>query len=811
VINVIVSGQAGAFAVLSKTAVLYHLNGSSLELASNDLSAAFRGCTDVRKLKVSSTAEAHETCRELCNNDRALRFVLHLLDGRAGDQAELAEAAERLLEPLTAIDFVSNSFYVDALPNTDTIQAVLEEFSNFPRLTSVLVDVLRDQSTIRLVRELFEKADYSEFESDASYQSFRQRIFQSGIQRELVGLVRAAQSIEFFLLRLNSNFRGVAGSRRAIESWTASFRAQRKRLPDHIANEEDYLDPVERSNSSTRGRGILEQIRSQQAAIEQRLKSRDIASAEKFASDLIRGQKSSSTPEQIAKSLSLLAHLAKVNGVPELQLAWADEAVNYNPNDWMTFSHLVDAFVVQNRLHEASQVMDRAEKLHQGLFVLNARARLLRARGDFEEARAMYLKGAADFPHDPEYQRARSGSAETLRDMGRYDQALEEYNKLVQEFPTEEVLWCGLASVYLDMGMFDEAILNFGKAIRGREIVARNGRATAYKQAGQFDQALRIYDQVIREYPNDGFALCGRADVFRVKGDIPNALASYDLAIDRNPFTPEPIKGKFEVLRESGDLIEAGRLLEAARERFPEDPALASFHAELLESRGDWTSALSAYDNVIKNFPRAINAKLGRARILRRIGRARDALDVYGAVLAAQPYSTPAQLGKAATFIELRDFAPAELLLRQYNDPKSLVDWRKHFLMALLLQAQNNHKRSKSMFEFGMRKTPFVKIRRLYTAAFARLKLRQGEPSLAVLAIDAEPNEVSNVIRLHALAASGRIDLAHDAWSRIKADDSNLELATEIACRFQIVPREPQHDLAWIYSSEERAMLLEAA
>ena len=342
-----------------------------------------------------------------------------------------------------------------------------------------------------------------------------------------------------------------------MKSWTASFRAQRKKLPDHVANEEEYSEQAERSNPSTRGRGILEQIRSQQAAIEQRLKARDIIAAEKFASDLIRGQKSNSTSEQIAKSLSLLAQLAKVNGVPELQLEWAKEAVSYNPNDLITFSHLFDALVRQNRLHEASEVVDRAERLHPGLFVMNARARLLRARGDFEQARAMYLKtGAAEFQHDPEYQRARAGAAETLRDMGRYDQALDEYSKLVQEFPTEEVLWCGLASVYLDMGMFDKAIQNFGKAIRGRDAVARNGRATAYKQAGQFEQALRIFDQLIREYPNDGVALNGRAEVFRVKGDLSNALTSYELAIDRNPFIPEPLVGKFEVLREIGNFAD---------------------------------------------------------------------------------------------------------------------------------------------------------------------------------------------------------------------------------------------------------------
>ena len=370
-------------------------------------------------------------------------------------------------------------------------------------------------------------------------------------------------------------------------------------------------------------------------------------------------------------------------------------------------------------------------------------------------------------------------------------------------------MWIGVR--YLGMGQFDEAIQNFGKALRGKDVIARCGRATAYKQAGQFDQALRIYDQVLREYPNDDVVLCGRAEVFRAKGDMQNALSSYELAIQRNPFKPTSIRGKFDVLRESGNLSAAAAFLEASRPRFPDDPILASAHAELLEGQAQWLAALSAYDTVIKNFPRALSAKLARARILLRLGNAIEALEAYNSILVTQPYSSAASLGKAATLIDIRDFASAEVLLRHPNTPKSIIDWRRHLLMALSFQAQNDYKRSKSMFEFGMQRTPFVKVKRLYAAAFARQKLRNGEPSLAVRAIDAEPNEISNVVRLHALAASGRTQPALDAWMRIGRQDVNFEVAEEIARRFRVVDQQPQHDLAWIYRVEERALLLEAA
>jgi hypothetical protein len=192
--------------------------------------------------------------------------------------------------------------YVDALPNTDTAIDVSEDFKHLTRLSQLLRDVLDDQDLIRKIRMLFDKADASEFEDENAYNTFRRRIFQSGIQREVVRLVREKNDIDFLLLKLNSTFRSIPGSRRALETWMANLRQKRSALPDHAARDDEHFDPPERSNLSTKGRGILEQIRSQQSAIEQRLKLRNIPFARKFAADLIRGQKSNSTPEQIAKN-----------------------------------------------------------------------------------------------------------------------------------------------------------------------------------------------------------------------------------------------------------------------------------------------------------------------------------------------------------------------------------------------------------------------------------------------------------------------------------------------------------------------------
>jgi hypothetical protein len=234
VIKVVISGQAGVYAILATTAVVYDLNGRSFELSSNDWPSAFERCTDVRVLSVRSQDDARTKCQELRNADRALRFLLHLLEEDATDRIELAAAFERLLASGAVKDAVSASLYVDALPSTDSAVRILEEFRRLPQLSSLLKIVLLDQKLIRKVREQLEQCDSSNFENADAYASFRSRIFQSYTQRELVHLLRDNKSIEPFVADLKAQFASISGAARAIDTWTVSFHTKPDRLPRRL-------------------------------------------------------------------------------------------------------------------------------------------------------------------------------------------------------------------------------------------------------------------------------------------------------------------------------------------------------------------------------------------------------------------------------------------------------------------------------------------------------------------------------------------------------------------------------------------------
>ncbi|GAA0000880.1 hypothetical protein BRDID11002_08800 [Bradyrhizobium diazoefficiens] len=160
------------------------------------------------------------------------------------------------------------------------------------------------------------------------------------------------------------------------------------------------------------------------------------------------------------------------------------------------------------------------------------------------EARAAYRAAAQAHMDEPAVVHSLAGAAEILRDMNRYEEALAEYTELTETYPLEGTIWCGRASVLMDLGRFDEAISTFRiSETHGSALIPKNGTATAYKRRGEFTKALKLFNEVAKEFPNDPVALCGRAEIYRDQGNFEAALDDYRRARDRSPFNPTPIIG----------------------------------------------------------------------------------------------------------------------------------------------------------------------------------------------------------------------------------------------------------------------------
>jgi tetratricopeptide (TPR) repeat protein len=366
----------------------------------------------------------------------------------------------------------------------------------------------------------------------------------------------------------------------------------------------------------------------------------------------------------------------------------------------------------------------------------------------------------------------------------------------------------------MDLGRIDLALQTYSKAAtHERGALARVGNANAYRTIGNLDGALNLYDTVLAEYPNNRFALCGRADVLRDQGKFAAALAAYELAAERSPYRTEPVLGKARTLRHMGRFTEALTVYEEARSRFPSDRRVAAGFVAVYRAQGRFEEALTAVDRLIAEYPFDAHFRAVRAGILSRLGKDREALEIYDAILAKRPTFAQAALGKAALLIRLQRDSEAAVLLPE-KQSKTRRDWRQLLLKAFLVENQQGPRAASHMLRLQIPVCPFALERRAMRDLLATLELRSSRWERARQVVESNPEEVSNVIALHVLAATHQTEQARVRLEHVRESGGPTEvidLAEEIARRHKLTPEQPHHSVDWIQAGERNFILAEAA
>ena len=225
--------------------------------------------------------------------------------------------------------------------------------------------------------------------------------------------------------------------------------------------------------------------------------------------------------------------------------------------------------------------------------VHSARAETLRALGRLDEALAAYDRAVEDFPDNAV---ARTGRAETLRAVGRLDEALAAYDRAVEDFPQDAVPRNGRAETLRALGRLKEALAAYDRAVEDfpQDAVARNGRAETLRALGRLDEALAAYDRAVGEFPHNIVARAGRAETLRALGRLDEALAAYDRAVQDFPQDAVTRNGRAVILADIGRLDEARNALQAAAQTPKTDEDWIAIHIlSMIELRDGATNRLA--------------------------------------------------------------------------------------------------------------------------------------------------------------------------------------------------------------------------
>jgi len=124
-----------------------------------------------------------------------------------------------------------------------------------------------------------------------------------------------------------------------------------------------------------------------------------------------------------------------------------------------------------------------------------------------------------------------------LRKLGRYEEALESYDKALQFKPAYHPAWNGRGNALDNSGHYEEALESYDKALQFKPDyhIAWNGRGNALDNSGHYEEALESYDKALQFKPDVHYAWENRGTLLHKLGRYEEAIESYDKALQFKP------------------------------------------------------------------------------------------------------------------------------------------------------------------------------------------------------------------------------------------------------------------------------------
>lgn len=271
---------------------------------------------------------------------------------------------------------------------------------------------------------------------------------------------------------------------------------------------------------------------------------------------------------------------------------------------------------------------------------------------DYTRALDAYTQLITNFPNSHRIVEAYLGKANTQYILQKYSDAIATYQTLLQKFKESEVsketrekAFFGLAWSFLKAGNIDESIKVF-ESIKGEaqnEIVkvsALTQIGDAYQDVGQYEKALDVYDQIMKDHPDSPYTdyVQYRQGVALLKMDRVSAATLSFQSLQANFPQSKYLndvdyylavayfkKGDWKAAK--GKILDFIKDISSGHELLAESNyilALSSFNLE------EYEEAQKVFQDIVKNFPdqssMVRNSEVSIAKCLYRKGELLEAI-----------------------------------------------------------------------------------------------------------------------------------------------------------------------------------------
>jgi tetratricopeptide (TPR) repeat protein len=241
------------------------------------------------------------------------------------------------------------------------------------------------------------------------------------------------------------------------------------------------------------------------------------------------------------------------------------------------------------------------------------------------------------------------------RKAGRYEEALDSFNRALALEPAYQKSLNTRAGLYRKMGLPQKALKEFDRALDLDPTLAElhNNKGNVYKSLGQWPRALASYNQAIELNPKYATAYYNRGLIYERLGQRAAALKDYNRVIELDPEFARAYnnRGRLRCLK---------RRYDAGLADF--EKAL-TFNPELVEAyynKARTYEALNQFDLAFENYQKALELKPDHAaayfnmgNISAEMGRFALAVDLFEKALAVDPghYGAKQNLERARQFL----------------------------------------------------------------------------------------------------------------------------------------------------------------
>lgn len=364
-------------------------------------------------------------------------------------------------------------------------------------------------------------------------------------------------------------------------------------------------------------------------------------------------------------------------------------------------------------------------------------------------------------PNNP---KALTNLAESLRKEEGFDQALQDYNKVVEL--QKEGLEANLsASVLENVDRVKAVIEHYKKAIENQNDYwpAYLGLAEVYEQTGQLTDAFNVYIQLVKLNPKLKEPHIRLGYLYGVVGDVKSAIVAlkhvlfnfpkeedsylnvitvYNALLAKNEENLDLKAGRIDAMNAYADFVNKS------------EPKASNFFnlGVIYHQKGDFERALSAYQSALDLNPRHSRACYNIGNIYRDQGRFNEALLMYKKAVNFDPKFADGYLNAGGIFAKRGEWDEAKDYYEKaiHADPKSA---KSHFSLGLVLERAGQLIEAARAYEKATAlegKNP--EFYYYLGHAYANLKNSKGAEKAYLKAVTISPNHAKAWINLSKLA-----------------------------------------------------------